>query len=114
MWPLLENCLLIFLFISVQGSSENLSFELTYDRIKNELLLQCHVPNGLTTANISFWVNETNIEEDISRMEDRAIKIIPNDVAAVRFILKPRYEGTFYCGKAGGAKSQGVGPIAGT
>ena len=108
---------LLVLALVLGGVLSN-DFQLTYQRVRgNTLILQCTSPTNYTsTKYVSFWVNNTEVIDILHGLqpEDAALQITQGETEnVISFVLRPQYEGTFYCGEIDGESSNGVGPMAG-
>ena len=101
--------------IAEYGAVSAVNFNLTYQRIgDNELILSCS--NHPEKQNLRFWINETEKIDIVNELplEHAAVYMyVVQTVTVVSFVLRPKYEGTFYCGEKNGDRSNGVGPMAG-
>ena len=105
------QAIVYFLLLSAIGVVSAVAYNLTYQRLRNnELFLTCS--NHSAKQNLSFWINETESIDIVNELplEHAAVYVTPS---VVSFVLRPQYEGTFYCGKMDGNRSNGVGPMAG-
>lgn len=114
----MRSLLLSLLLASIASGVASNNYQLKYLRHRgNILILQCTALNYSSAENASFWINETERIDILNglQVKDAAARISTEDVMtnAVSFVLRPQYEGTFYCGEIDGESSNGLGPMAG-